>query len=286
MRKSLSIATAVLIVSLAGCKQEQAETEKAPQPETSKPVAAPEPTPAQKTEPKTQDTAQDTETITDKACLAAVTKETGESDVSVISNEFSEANTVVMLSVGAQQAPWRCLVSNDGQVAELSFEGDDSAGVDSEPQSSSDVTDVTNNACLAAAKQETGEPDIEITSNEFSEANTLVMLGVGAQRAPWRCLVSNDGQVAELSFEGDDSAGVADQEQSGSDVSAAAIDACLGAVSGQTGESNVSVLSSEFSEANSQVMVGVGNQNAPWRCLVSNDGAVQEVTSQVDEGNL
>ena len=34
------------------------------------------------------------------------------------------------------------------------------------------------------------------------------------------------------------------------------------------------------------VMVGVGDQNAPWRCLVANDGTVQEVTSQTDEGNL
>ncbi len=46
------------------------------------------------------------------------------------------------------------------------------------------------------------------------------------------------------------------------------------------------VMSSEFSEANSLVMVGVGEQQSPWRCLVSNDGTVQEVMSQVDEGKL
>jgi hypothetical protein len=79
------------------------------------------------------------------------------------------------------------------------------------PSRAPDVETVTNDACLAAAKDQTGESDITVTSNEYSEANTLVMLGVGASRAPWRCLVSNDGQVAELSFEGDDSAGVADQ---------------------------------------------------------------------------
>ena len=63
----------------------------------------------------------------------------------------------------------------------------------------------------------------------------------------------------------------------GSDVSGAAIKACLAAVTDQTGEGNVSVLSTEFSQANSLVMVGVGASRAPWRCLVSNDGAVQEV---------
>jgi len=30
----------------------------------------------------------------------------------------------------------------------------------------------------------------------------VVMLGVGSQRAPWRCLVSNDGHVEEVSFAG------------------------------------------------------------------------------------
>ena len=33
-------------------------------------------------------------------------------------------------------------------------------------------------------------------------------VGVGANRAPWRCLVSNDGVVQEVMFTGDDSAGV------------------------------------------------------------------------------
>jgi len=60
--------------------------------------------------------------------------------------------------------------------------------------------------------------------------------------------------------------------------------ACLKAVADQTGESDLAVLSSEFSEANSLVVVGVGPQRAPWRCLVSNDGVVAEVTSMADEG--
>ena len=57
-------------------------------------------------------------------------------------------------------------------------------------------------ACLAAVSRETREPDVTILSSEFSQANSLVMVGVGAQRAPWRCLVSNAGKVAEISFAG------------------------------------------------------------------------------------
>ncbi|MVA98366.1 hypothetical protein GN330_14040 [Nitratireductor sp. CAU 1489] len=60
--------------------------------------------------------------------------------------------------------------------------------------------------------------------------------------------------------------------------------ACLAAVAGQTGNT-VSVLSSEFSEAATLVMVGVGPDRAPWRCLISG-GVVTEVMSTVDEGAL
>jgi hypothetical protein len=34
----------------------------------------------------------------------------------------------------------------------------------------------------------------------------LVMIGVGSDRAPWRCLVSNDGAVQEVSFAGSEGA--------------------------------------------------------------------------------
>lgn len=64
--------------------------------------------------------------------------------------------------------------------------------------------------------------------------------------------------------------------------SAADESACLTAVAQQTANSVV-VLSSEFSQANTLVMVGVGPQRAPWRCLVSG-GVVAEVMSTVDEG--
>lgn len=66
--------------------------------------------------------------------------------------------------------------------------------------------------------------------------------------------------------------------------SAADESACLSAVAGQTGNS-VRVISSESSQADTLVMVGVGPQNAPWRCLVSG-GVVAEVMSMTNEGSL
>ena len=60
--------------------------------------------------------------------------------------------------------------------------------------------------CLAAVSRETSNGDVALLGSEFSEANTLVRVGVGADRAPWNCLVANDGTVAEVSFAGSEGA--------------------------------------------------------------------------------
>jgi hypothetical protein len=61
--------------------------------------------------------------------------------------------------------------------------------------------------------------------------------------------------------------------------------ACLQAVSLKTNVGDVVTLSVETSEANTIVMVGVGPNRAPWKCLAS-DGAVAEVMSMTDKGPL
>lgn len=47
--------------------------------------------------------------------------------VRVVGTEFSQANSAVYMRVGANGAPWRCLVSNDGRGAELMFLGSEGA---------------------------------------------------------------------------------------------------------------------------------------------------------------
>ena len=61
--------------------------------------------------------------------------------------------------------------------------------------------------------------------------------------------------------------------------------ACLQAVSMKTNNGDVTLLRTETSEANNLVVVGVGPNKAPWRCLVSG-GVVAEVMSMTDEGAL
>jgi len=292
MKSVLIACSMALLLGVAACSDQKSE-ESASQPASETPAAPQTETTATGDKPAAPPAAAtDTETLTNNACVAAVEQQASGADVTVLSNEFSEANTLVMLGVGPDRAPWRCLVSNDGQVQEAYFDGDDSAGAPAgggeTAGGGSDVSEAAINACIAAVEEQAGGSEISVLNTEFSEANSLVMLGVGADGAPWRCLVSNDGQGAEAYFDGDDSAGVPDAsvDTGGSDVSAAAIDACLAAVSGETGNGDVAVSSTEFSEANSLVMVGVGPDRAPWRCLVSNDGQVQEVMSQSDEGAL
>lgn len=43
---------------------------------------------------------------------------------------------------------------------------------------------------------------VQVVGSEFSQANNAVYMVVGANRAPWRCLVSNDGSGASVEFVG------------------------------------------------------------------------------------
>ncbi len=69
-------------------------------------------------------------------------------------------------------------------------------------------------------------------------------------------------------------------------VPQAARSACLAAVSKTTGNPDALIIEMIYSEANSQVTVGVGPARAPWQCLVSNSGIVANVMSLTNEGAL
>jgi hypothetical protein len=52
-------------------------------------------------------------------------------------------------------------------------------------------------ACLLAVKRKTNNPKVVVLSVETSEANNSVTIGVGPDRAPWRCLVKR-GIIADV----------------------------------------------------------------------------------------
>jgi hypothetical protein len=62
--------------------------------------------------------------------------------------------------------------------------------------------------------------------------------------------------------------------------------ACLRDVTRQTNNPDVVLLSSSYSEAGTEVIVGVGPQRARWRCIGYRDGTTAGIMSLTDEGAL
>jgi hypothetical protein len=63
---------------------------------------------------------------------------------------------------------------------------------------------------------------------------------------------------------------------------------CLREVTATTGNGDVTVLGSEFSQAGTNVTVGVGPDRAPWSCIGYEDGTVapDSIVSLTNEGFL
>jgi len=63
---------------------------------------------------------------------------------------------------------------------------------------SSRMPTAAEQACLRDVTRETDNPDVVLLSSSFSEAGTEVIVGVGPQRARWRCIAYRDGSTAGI----------------------------------------------------------------------------------------
>jgi hypothetical protein len=143
-----------LVVSLTACSEETSEVKDsapaaktedsastpAPAAQTEAPAAESTPAPAATETPAAPAAAQQTEekaaagsevapgtpSKDEQVCLQAVSTETNNGDVVTLSVEESEANTLVMVGVGPNRAPWKCL-AKDGVVAEVMSMTDEGA---------------------------------------------------------------------------------------------------------------------------------------------------------------
>lgn len=72
------------------------------------------------------------------------------------------------------------------------------------------------------------------------------------------------------------------------DRASPAYQACAKAIASTTGRApaDIRIVSFVYSEAGSTVMATVAGAEAPWRCLSSNGGVVQEVMYTGSEGRL
>jgi hypothetical protein len=57
---------------------------------------------------------------------------------------------------------------------------------------------VEEQACLRDVTRTTNNPDVVLLSSSFSQAGTEVIVGVGEQRARWRCIGYSDGTTADI----------------------------------------------------------------------------------------
>jgi hypothetical protein len=66
----------------------------------------------------------------------------------------------------------------------------------------------------------------------------------------------------------------------------AAEQACLRAVTTEANNPDVVLLGSSFSQAGTEVIVGVGPQRARWQCIAYSDGSTSRPMSLTNEGSL
>ncbi len=136
---------------------------------------------------------------------------------------------------------------------------------------------------LAACSEESSEQKASEAPTTTDSANQAAPAPAAPAEAPAAQSQPAPAQADAPAAPADDGAGAmagAPQATPGKDEQA-----CLQAVSTQTNNGEVVTLSVEESEANTLVMVGVGPNKAPWKCL-SKDGVVAEVMSMTDEGAL
>jgi hypothetical protein len=76
------------------------------------------------------------------------------------------------------------------------------------------------------------------------------------------------------------------EETGSSAIPTAAEQACLRDVTRTTNNPDVILLSSSFSQAGTEVIVGVGPQRARWRCIGYDNGTTAGIESLTDEGFL
>ena len=77
-----------------------------------------------------------------------------------------------------------------------------------------------------------------------------------------------------------------DDASSSAGMPSKAEQACLRAVTRTTNNPDVVLLDSTFSQAGTEVIVGVGPQRARWRCIGYSDGTTGDIMSLTDEGRL
>jgi hypothetical protein len=109
----------------------------------------------------------------------------------------------------------------------------------------------------------------------------------GTPLTKFHCLALGSVLLALAGCQSNEPTGIKMASSSADNVMDAAVpqvaeDACVKEVGRTTKSTQLVVLEKVYSEANSQVKVGVGPDRAPWLCMTSNDGVVASVISTAE----
>ncbi len=142
------------------------------------------------------------------------------------------------------------------------------------PNGSAQGTSAAESACMSAVNDNYGGQvsDLSVVRSEYSEAGSVVIVQADGER--FRCLSSNSGEVEELRHVNQRA------NRSQHQGTSAAESACMSAVNNNYGGrvNNLEVVSSEYSEAGSVVIVQADGDR--FRCLSSNNGEVEDLSAE------
>jgi len=110
----------------------------------------------------------------------------------VVRSEFSQANSEVIVNADGEH--WRCLVSNDGHVEEVTKQGGHHAAATSGSSSNAE------SACMSAVNRNYGGKvrSLKVTATEPHPDKGRTAFFISADGEHWRCVASNDGVVQDL----------------------------------------------------------------------------------------
>ena len=96
--------------------------------------------------------------------------------------------------------PIRTLLIGSAAAALIALVGCTETTGDTRPSApaSSRMPNAAEQACLRDVTRTTNNPDVVLLSSSYSEAGTEVIVGVGPQRARWRCIAYRDGSTAGI----------------------------------------------------------------------------------------
>lgn len=127
-----------------------------------------------------------------KATVKTFSNKAWEATANGVSIDFGYDGSELTASyTGKGGANGICQVTSGGTSGAGAPAGSDAAG------GMNGVPPKDQQACLAAVSNKANNGDVDVADAFSSEANNTVIVGVGKQKAQWKCLVKN-GRVADV----------------------------------------------------------------------------------------